>query len=81
MPCGVPKDRHRVPVLGIRSLAQACLHSRQKLSLRFLYSIAYRLDMRHAASLYSRQSWLMVIGVCSGGLRVWIYDHPLASRN
>jgi hypothetical protein len=81
MPCGVPIDGHRVPVPGIPSLARACLPSMQKLSLRFLYSIAHYLDMRHAASLYSPQSWLMVIGACSGGLRVWICDHPLASRN
>jgi hypothetical protein len=53
----------------------------QKLSLKFLDSIAHHLDMRHAASLYSPPSWLMVIGACSGDLRVWIYDHPLASRN
>jgi hypothetical protein len=78
---GVPIDGHRVPVPGIPSLARACLHSMQKLSLRFLDSIAHHLDMRHAASLYSPPSWLMVIGACSGGLRVWIYDHPLASRN
>jgi hypothetical protein len=81
MLCSVPIDRHRVPDPRHSKSCPGLSLPLPKLSLRFLYSMARHLDMCHAASLYSPQSWLMVIGLYSGGLPVWICDHPLASRN